>query len=74
MGHFIDKDLHKYEVHLLGATMGHKREYLKVSIGKAKFHCTNNTSHMDWVERYKRKKIVLKEFIMINPSLKFKDA
>jgi len=74
MEHFTDKDLYEYVIHLLGATMGHRREYLKILIGKAKFHCTDNTSHMDWVERCKCKKIVFKEFMMIDLSLKFKDT
>jgi len=69
MGHFTNKDLHEYVLHFLGTTMGHKREYPKVLIGKAKFHCIDNTSHMDWVEHYKHKKIVLEEFMMINPFL-----
>jgi hypothetical protein len=74
MGHFTDKDLHEYVLHLLGSTTGRKREYPKVSIGKTKFHCADNTSHTEWVERRKRKKIVLEELMMIDPSLKFKDS
>jgi len=73
MGHFIDKDLYEY-VYLLEATTGRKREYPKVLIVKAKFHCANNTSHTNWVEYYKHKKNFLEEFMIINLSLKFKDT
>jgi len=42
--------------------------------GKAKFHCANNTSYTDWIKCRKHKKIVLEEFMMIDPSLKFKNT
>jgi len=74
MGHFEDKDLHEYVLHLLGRMDGRKKEYPKASIGKMKFLCVDNASHVEWVDRWKCKKVIVEEFMMIDASLKFKNA
>jgi len=74
MGHFKEKDLHEYVLHLLGTTTKRKREYPKVSIGKTNFICEDNASHVDSVECCKCKKVIIKEFMTIDLSLKFKDS
>ena len=36
------------------------------------FNLAHN-SHADWVERRKRKKVILQDFMALNPDLKFTD-
>ena len=33
----------------------------------------SNHSHVDWVERRKRKKVILQDFMALNPDLHFTD-
>ena len=73
MGHFTDKDLKEYALHLLGRTTNQVSVYPKVSFHKTRILCEDNQCVADWVERRKRKKVVLDELMSINSSLKFKD-
>jgi len=74
MGHFRDKDLKEFVLHLLRRTEGRNQEYPKVSVNKTRILCKDNYKAEHWIERRKRKKIVLDEFMAIDKSLKFKDA
>lgn len=73
MGHFTDKDLKEYALHLLGQTVNRDRIYPKVSFHKTRVLCEDNHCAADWVERRKRKKVVLDELMTINSLLKFKN-
>ena len=73
MGHFTDKDLKEYALHLLGRTVNRDRVYPKVLFRKTRVLCKDNQCAADWVERWKRKKVILDEFMTINSLLKFKN-
>ena len=73
MGHFMDKDLKEYALHLLGRIVNRDRVYPKVSFHKTRVLCEDNQCATDWVEWRKRKKIILDELMTINSLLKFKD-
>ena len=45
--------------------------YSKVSVHKLKSIVVSNYCGADWVERRKRKKVIVEEFMNIKPSLKF---
>ena len=71
MGHFTDEDLKAYVQHLLGRTPNRTLAYPKVSVGKTKSYVVGHYSGYDWVERRKRKKIILEELMNIDSSLSF---
>ena len=47
--------------------------YPKVSMARTRYLAPNNHSHEDWVERRKRKKVILQDFMALNPNLHFTD-
>ena len=69
-GHFTDTDFGVCAQHLLGETPNRRASYPKVSVGKSKILVPDNMAHRDWVERRKRKKIVLQDLMAIKPTLK----
>ena len=72
-GHFTDRDLGVLAQHLIGATLGRSLLYPKVSMARTRYLAPSNHSHADWVERRKRKKVMLQEFMALNPDLYFTD-
>ena len=71
MGHFTDEDLKAYVLHLLGRTPKRTLPYPKVSVGKTKLYVVGHYSGYDWVERRKRKKVILEELMNIDANLSF---
>ena len=70
-GHFTDADFKVYVQHLLGQTPGRMSAYPKVIVHKiALVHASHHTGHM-WVERRKRKRVVMEELVELQPDLKF---
>ena len=70
-GHFTDTDFKVYVQHLLGRTPGRRSAYPKVTVHKTTLvHSSHHTGH-EWVERRKRKRIVLEELVELQPDLKF---
>jgi len=74
LGHFADKDLKEFVLHLLGRTERRTWVYPKVLVSATWILCEDNYKAEHLVERRKRKKIVMDEFMGIDKSLKFKDA
>ena len=72
-GHFIDCDFGVLTQHLIGATPLRQLLYPKVSVARTRYLAPSNHSHADWVERRKRKKVILQDFMALNPDLKFTD-
>ena len=72
-GWFTDKDFGVVAQHLNGDTPRRHAPYPKVSVSKTKILVADNMSAGDWVERRKRKKIVLQDIMSIKPTLKFLD-
>ena len=70
-GHFTDRDFGVLAEHLIGATPGRTIVYPKVSVACTRYLAPSNHSHTDWVERRKRKKVILKDFMALNPDLHF---
>ena len=57
--------------HLLGRTPGRRSAYSKVTVHKTTLvHAFHHSGH-EWVERTKRKRIVLEELVELQPDLKF---
>ena len=70
-GHFTDDDFKVYVQHLLGRTLGRKAAYPKVTVHKTNnVHSSHHTKH-EWVERRKRKRMILEELVELQPDLKF---
>ena len=72
-GHFTDSDFGVLAQHLIGATLGRSLLYPKVSVARTRYLAPSNHSHTDWVERRKRKKVILQDFMALNPDLHFTD-
>ena len=72
-GHFTDRDFGVLAQHLIGATSGRTILYPKVSVARTRYLAPSNHSHADWVERRKRKKVILQDFMALNPDLHFTD-
>ena len=72
-GHFTDCDFGVLAEHLIGATPGRTILYSKVSVARTRYLAPSNHSHTDWVERRKRKKVILQDFMALNPNLHFTD-
>ena len=70
-GHFTDRDFGVLVQHLIGATPGRTILYPKVSVACTRYLVPSNHSHADWVERRKRKKVILQDFMAHNPDLHF---
>lgn len=71
---FTDKDFGDYARHLLGETPGRRALYPKVSVSRTKILVPDNIASGDWVERRKRKKVVLQDLLAFKPSLELIDA
>ena len=70
-GNFTDADFKVYVQHLLGRTPSRRSAYPKVTVHKTTLiHASHHTRH-EWVERRKRKRIVLEEFVELQLDLKF---
>ena len=70
-GHFTDDDFKVYVQHLLGRTPSWKVAYPKVTVHKMNnVHASHHTRH-EWVERRKRKRVILEELVELQPDLKF---
>ena len=72
-GHFTDRDFGVLAQHLIGATPARTILYPKVSVAHTRYLAPNNHAHADWVERRKRKKVILQDFMALNPDLHFID-
>ena len=70
-GHFTDRNFGVLAQHLICATPGRRLLYPKVSVACTRYLAPNNYSHADWVERRKRKKVILQDFMALNPDLHF---
>lgn len=69
-GHFTDKDFKVFVKHLLGETLNRRVSYPKLSVRRAKALVVDNMSSADWVDRRKRKKVVLQDLMDIKPALR----
>ena len=70
-GHFTNADFKVYVQHLLGRTPDRMSAYPKVTVHKtALVHASHHTGH-EWVERRKRKQVVMEELVELQPDLKF---
>ena len=70
-GHFMDEDFKSYVQHLLGRTPKRTLPYPKVTIHKTiHVHASHHMGH-EWVERRKRKKVVLEELEGLQDDLSF---
>ena len=70
-GHFTNADFKVYVQHLLGRTPGHMSAYPKITVHKtALVHAFHHTGH-EWVERRKRKRVVMEKLVELQPDLKF---
>jgi hypothetical protein len=71
LGHFIDEDLKVFVQHLLGKTPDQTYPYSKVAVQKtSKLHQTHYSA-AEWVERKKKKLIILQELDELDGSLEF---
>ena len=70
-GHFTDRNFGVLAQHLIGTTLGRTLLYPKVSVACTRYLAPSNHSYADWVERRKRKKVILQDFMALNPDLKF---
>ena len=70
-GHFTNNDFKVYVQHLLGRTLGQVSAYPKVTVHKTnQGHASHHTGH-EWVERQKRKRVILEELVELQLDLKF---
>jgi len=58
-GHFTNEDYLVLARHLLGETLGRRSLYPKLSVPKTKILVADNMTAGDWMERRKRKKVIL---------------
>ena len=70
-GHFTDHDFGVLAHHLIGATPSWTILYPKVSMARTRYLAPSNHVHADWIERRKRKKVILQDFMALNPNLHF---
>jgi hypothetical protein len=74
LGHFADEDLKVFVQLLLGKTPGWSFSYPKVTVHKTSKVHTSHYSVAEWVERRKKKMIVLQEFDALDGTLEFTKA
>jgi hypothetical protein len=74
LGHFTDDDLKVFVQHLLRKTPGRSYSYLKVTVHKTSKVYIFYYSAAEWVERRKKKMIVLQEFDALDSTLEFTRA
>ena len=72
-GHFTDRNFGVLAKHLIGATPRRRLLYPKISVARTRYLAPSNYLHADWVERRKRKKVILQDFMALNSDLKFTD-
>ena len=70
-GHFTNNDFKVYVQHLLGSTLGRVSAYPKVTVHKTNHVPASYHTGHEWVERRKRKRVILEEFVELQPDLKF---
>ena len=70
-GHFTNADFKVYVPHLLGCTPSRRARYPKVSVHKTTLLQESHHTGHGWVERRKRKQVVLEELVELQPNLKF---
>lgn len=73
-GHFTDKDFLALALHLLGETPKRKALHPKLSVPRTRILVADNMTAGDWMERRKRKKVILQDLASIKPALKFTDT
>ena len=66
-GHFTDNDFQDFAKHLVGSNRLVK--YPKVSVSKTRTPVTDNLVASDWVERRKRKKVIMQDLMCLKPRL-----
>jgi hypothetical protein len=71
LGHFTDEDLKVFVKHLLGKTPSRSYSYPKVIVHKTSKVHSSHYSAAEWVERRKKKMIVLQEFDALDGTLEF---
>jgi hypothetical protein len=74
LGHFTDKDLKVFVQHLLRKTPGRSYLYPKVTVHKTSKVYISHYPAAEWVERWKKKMIVLQEFDALDGTLEFTRA
>jgi hypothetical protein len=74
LGHFTDDDLNVFVQYLLRKTPGRSYSYLKVTVHKTSKLHISHYSAAEWVERWKKKMIVLQEFDALDSMLEFTRA
>jgi hypothetical protein len=71
LGHFTDDDLKVFIQHLLGKTLDRTCPYPKVTVYKTSKLHRMHYSAVEWMERRKKKLIVLQELDELDGSLEF---
>ena len=74
LGHFTDKDLKVFVQHLLRKTPSWLYSYPKVTMHKISKVYISHYFAVEWVERQKKKMIVLQEFDALDSTLEFTRA
>jgi hypothetical protein len=74
LGHFTDEDLKVFVQHMLRKTLGWSYLYPKVTVHKTSKVHNSHYSAVKWVERRKKKMIVLQEFDALDSTLEFTRA
>lgn len=74
MGNLTEDETRKIAVHLLSRTPNRVHNYPKVTVHKIKKVLPHTYSSKDWVERRKRKRIVIQDLNAIKPTLRFCDS
>jgi hypothetical protein len=74
LGHFIDEDLKVFVQHQLRKTPGWSFSYPKVTVHKTSKVHTSHYSTAEWIERRKKKMIVLQKFDALDGTLEFTKA
>jgi hypothetical protein len=74
LGHFTDEDLIVFVQHLLGRIPGRSYLYPKVTVHKTSKLHNFHYFVVDWVERRKKKMIVLQKFDALDSTLQFTKA
>ena len=73
LGNLSEEEYQKLAIHLLGKTPGRHENWPKVVVHRFKSNLPRTYATEDWVERRKRKKIVIQELHAIKPLYGFCD-
>ena len=71
MAYYRDANYKDFAIHLMNRIDERSLPYPKVSINKTKLSMSDNYVASKWVDWRKRKKVVLKDLMHINPNLGF---